>query len=57
MSIFVICNFTEETLEYKLSQGFTGSEEILNSNYEDCHTHAGSIQLRPYEAKVFMKHI
>ena len=55
--LFVICNFTEETLEYKLSQGFTGSEEILNSNYEDCHTHAGSIQLRPYEAKVFMKHI
>ena len=54
--LFVVCNFTEEILEYKLSQGFTGTEEVINSNYEDSRIHGDSIQLRPYEAKVFFKH-
>ena len=53
--LLVVCNFTEETKLYALGQGFSGEEEIINSNYPDCKLQEGKLVLRPYEAKVFIK--
>lgn len=54
--LFVVCNFTQEEVEFPFAEGFEENEEILISNYDDCKTKDGKLVLRPYEAKVFYKH-
>ncbi len=49
--LLVVCNFYDKTLEYPFKEA-DESMELLISNYKDAEK---SIQLRPYEARMYLK--
>ena len=48
--MLVVCNFTEELLDFDVPKNFRGSEMLLNNYAEDSH------RLRPYEAVILYYH-
>jgi len=44
--MLIVCNFTEETLDFDAPENFRGSQMLLNNYAEDFH------RLRPYEAVI-----
>ncbi len=54
--LLVTCNFSEQKVTYPVPEGWSGMEEVLLGNYEDCDKDKqltdGEGILRPYEAVV-----
>lgn len=48
--LLIICNFSDESVEFIMPDQWQGNQALLLSNYSD-----NSGCLRPYEAKIYIK--
>lgn len=51
--ILVVCNFKENSAEFRLKEGLEKEPEILLSNYKDSALNLYELDLRPYEAIMY----